>query len=91
MASGGAAYRPHQDWQNRTGRVASYSRDRSHAYVVWNGNRSCDRVSVDLIEPYSFAPDVADALVGPRPKPFYELLGAIHRQRRPTLGEKHEV
>jgi len=26
------------------------SRDRSHAYVVWNGTRSPDRVSVVLIE-----------------------------------------
>jgi hypothetical protein len=51
MASGGAQYRPRPDWQNRTGRIASYSRDRSHAYVVWNGNHSLDRVSVALIEP----------------------------------------
>jgi len=51
MASGGAAHRPRPDWQNRTGRIARYSRDRSHAYVVWNGTRSPDRVSVVLIEP----------------------------------------
>jgi hypothetical protein len=51
MASGGAAYRPRLDWQNRTGRIASYSRDRSHAYVVWNGTHSLDRVLVTLIEP----------------------------------------
>jgi hypothetical protein len=50
-ASGGAQYRPRLDWQNRTGRIASYSRDRSIAYVVWNGNRSFDPVSVALIEP----------------------------------------
>jgi hypothetical protein len=53
MAGGGAAYRPRPDWQNRTGRIASYSRDRSHAYVVWNGTHSPDRVSVALIEPVS--------------------------------------
>jgi hypothetical protein len=51
MASNGAQYRPRPDWQNRTGRIASYSRDRSHAYVVWNGNHSLDRVLVALIEP----------------------------------------
>jgi hypothetical protein len=39
------------DWQSRTGRVAKYSPDHSVAYVVWNGRRSFDRVSVDLIEP----------------------------------------
>ena len=55
MASGGAAYRgrTHVDWQSRTGRVAKYSRDRSLAYVVWDGNRTFDRVSVRLIEPAS--------------------------------------
>ena len=51
MASGGAQYRPHADWQSRTGRIASYSRDRSYAYVVWNGTHSPDRVAVVLIEP----------------------------------------
>ena len=65
-ASGGAAYRgrTHVDWQSRTGRIASYSRNRSHAYVMWNGRRSPDLVSVALIEPCSFAPDIADPLVG---------------------------
>jgi hypothetical protein len=29
-----------------------------HAYVIWKGNRSWDRVLVDLIEPCSFAPDI---------------------------------
>jgi hypothetical protein len=62
LAAGGAAYRRRRlDWQNRTGRIANYSRDRSHAYVIWNGTHSLDRVSVALIEPCSFAPDVADA------------------------------
>jgi hypothetical protein len=53
MATGGAQYRPRPDWKNRTGRIARYSRNRSIAYVVWNGNRSFDPVSVDLIEPVS--------------------------------------
>ena len=44
-------YRNPLDWQSRTGKVAKYSRNRSIAYVVWNGNRSFDRISVDLIEP----------------------------------------
>ena len=52
-----AALRPDaMDWQSRTGRIVKYSRDRSHAYVIWNGNHTSDRVSVDLIEPCSFAP-----------------------------------
>jgi hypothetical protein len=56
---------PSLDWQSRTGRVAKYSPDRAVAYVVWNGRRSFDRVSVDLIEPAtSLVPDIADALVG---------------------------
>ena len=64
MASGGAKYRRRADWKGRIGRIASYSRDRSHAYVIWNGRRSPDAVSVDLIEPCSLSPDAADALVG---------------------------
>ena len=66
MASGGARYSRRADWQGRTGRIASYSRDGSHANVIWNGRRSPDRILVDLIEPCSFAPDVADALVSDR-------------------------
>jgi hypothetical protein len=62
--SGGAAYRRSRpDWQSRTGRIEKYSRDRSYAYVIWNGRHSADRISVDLIERCSFAPDVADPLV----------------------------
>ena len=64
MSTGGAAYRRHADWQSRTGRIAKYSRDRLHAYVIWRGNHSWDPVLVDLIEPCSFAADIADALVG---------------------------
>jgi hypothetical protein len=61
MASGGAKHRQRLvDWHSRTGRIAKYSRDRSHAYIIWNGTHYCDRVSVDLIEPCSFPPDVAD-------------------------------
>jgi hypothetical protein len=63
MAPGGAIKRRRVDWQSRIGRIASYSRSRSHAYVIWKGTHYLDRVSVDLIEPCSFAPDVADALV----------------------------
>ena len=51
MATGGAQYRPRPDWKSRTGIIEKYSRDRSLAYVVWNGNHTFDRVSVDLIEP----------------------------------------
>jgi hypothetical protein len=50
-SEGAPYYKSRPDWQNRTGRIAKYSRDRSHAYVVWNGTRSLDRVSVVLIEP----------------------------------------
>ena len=58
MASGGARYRPKPDWLSRSGRIVKYNRDRSVAYVVWNGNRSFDRVSVDLIEPATQPPDL---------------------------------
>ena len=50
MAAGGSKNRPRLDWQSRTGTVAKYSRDRAFAYVVWNGNQSCDRVPIILIE-----------------------------------------
>jgi len=63
MASGGARYSRRADWQSRTGRIASYSRDRSHANVIWSGRRSPDPVSVDLIEPCSFGTDIADSPV----------------------------
>jgi len=53
MAHGRTQYRGALDWQGRIGRVEKYSRNRSIAYVVWSGNRSCDRVSVRLIEPAS--------------------------------------
>jgi hypothetical protein len=50
-ATNGAQYRHRRDWQNRTGRIANYSRDRSHAYVIWSGTHSPDRILVALIEP----------------------------------------
>jgi hypothetical protein len=50
-ASGGAVHRRRADWQSRIGRIVKYSRDRLHAYVIWNGNHTSDRVSIDLIEP----------------------------------------
>jgi len=60
--SGRYRYRTPLDWQSRTGRVAKYSRNRSIAYVVWDGNRSCDRVSVHLIEPATLENDSSAAL-----------------------------
>jgi hypothetical protein len=53
MANGGSRYRPRLDWQSRIGTIAKYSRDRAFAYIVWNGNQSCDRVPINLIEPAS--------------------------------------
>jgi hypothetical protein len=47
----GGVQRAQPDWRGRTGKVVNYSRDRSLAYVVWDGNRSVDRVPVSLIEP----------------------------------------
>jgi len=57
MASSRTHYRIPLDWQSRIGRIAKYSRNRSIAYVVWSGNRSCDRVSVRLIEPATLEND----------------------------------
>jgi hypothetical protein len=51
MACSRTHYRTAQDWQARIGRIEKYSRNRSIAYVVWSGNRSCDRVPIRLIEP----------------------------------------
>ena len=50
-STGGAVYRPKLDWSKRTGKVAKYSRDRSLAYVMWDGTRTFDRIPVHLIEP----------------------------------------
>jgi hypothetical protein len=51
MANGRTHYRNALDWQSRIGRIVKYSRNRSIAYVVWNGRSSSECVSVDLIEP----------------------------------------
>jgi hypothetical protein len=57
MSSGGARYRARRaDWKNRRGRIAKYNRNRSVAYVIWDGTRSFDLVSVDLIEPSGSQP-----------------------------------
>ena len=57
MSTGGARYRPRRaDWKNRTGIIAKYNRNRSVAYVIWEGTRSFDLVSVDLIEPSGSQP-----------------------------------
>jgi hypothetical protein len=61
MAAGGAKNRPRLDWQTRIGTVAKYSRDRAFAYVVWNGNHSCDRVPVHLIEPANLVAAVTES------------------------------
>jgi hypothetical protein len=50
-STGGAPHRAKLDWQNRTGKVVKYSRDRSIAYVIWDGRRTSDLVSVKIIEP----------------------------------------
>jgi hypothetical protein len=49
---GGSTHASSMCWAGRLGRVVKYNRDRSLAYVIWDGNRSFDRVSVELIEPY---------------------------------------
>jgi hypothetical protein len=50
-STGGAQYRAKPEWRGRTGKVVKYSRDRSVAYVIWDGNRTFDRVPVNLLEP----------------------------------------
>jgi hypothetical protein len=50
-STGGAQHRAKPEWRNRTGKVIKYSRDRLLAYVIWDGNRTFDRVPVNLIEP----------------------------------------
>ncbi len=50
MAGGGARYRLRKDWQSRTGTIVRYNRNRTMAYVIWDGTRSCDLVPVNLIE-----------------------------------------
>jgi hypothetical protein len=49
-STGGALYRAKMDWGKRTGKIVKYNRGRSLAYVVWDGNRTFDRVPVNLLE-----------------------------------------
>jgi len=42
-------------WAGRLGRLVKYNKNRSIAYVIWDGNRSFERVSVELIEPCGMA------------------------------------
>jgi hypothetical protein len=51
MARGGSKHRPSGRWKGRIGRITNYSKDGSLACVIWHGNRSPDRVPVNLIEP----------------------------------------
>ena len=46
-----ARYRVKLEWRDRTGKLVKYNRDRSLAYVIWDGTRTFDRVPVHLIEP----------------------------------------
>jgi len=46
----GSTHGPSVRWAGRLGRLVKYNRNRSLAYVIWDGNRSPDRVSVELIE-----------------------------------------
>ena len=48
---GSCLFRKQLAWQTRIGKIERYNRDRSLAYVVWNGTNYHDRVPVNLIEP----------------------------------------
>ncbi len=52
MARGGSKHRQSGRWEGRIGWITKYSKDGSLACVIWHGNRSPDRVPVNLIEPY---------------------------------------
>ncbi len=52
MSRGGSTHGSRLNWPDRVGRVVKYNRARSLAYVIWDGTRSFDRVSVELIEPH---------------------------------------
>ena len=47
----GSTHGPTVRWAERLGRLIKFNRNRSLAYVILAGNRSPDRVSVELIEP----------------------------------------
>jgi hypothetical protein len=56
----GSTHGPSVCWAGRLGRLVKYNRDRSLAYVIWEGTRTPDRVSVGLIEPCSGVADDRD-------------------------------
>ena len=45
-------------WAGRVGRLVKHNRNRSIAYVIWDGNRSPERISVELIEPCEVGPSL---------------------------------
>ena len=51
----GSTHGPSVRWAGRLGKLLKHNRDRSLAYVIWDGNRSPERVSVELIEPCAVA------------------------------------
>jgi len=51
----GSTHGPSVRWAGRLGKLVKHNRDRSLAYVIWDGNRSPERVSVELIEPCAVA------------------------------------
>ena len=50
-AAGGSRRGSSTRWAGRVGELIKYNKNRSIAYVIWEGNRSYERVSVELIEP----------------------------------------
>lgn len=50
MSRGGSTHGSRLNWQDRVGMIVKYNRNRSLAYVIWDGTRTFDRVSVELIE-----------------------------------------
>jgi len=50
-AAGGSRRGSRTRWAGRVGELIKYNKNRSIAYVIWEGNRSYERVSVELIEP----------------------------------------
>ena len=51
----GSTHGPSVRWAGRLGKLVKHNRDRSLAYVIWDGNRSPERISVELIEPCAVA------------------------------------
>ncbi len=54
-STGGSKRAANVCWAGRLGKLVKYSKNRSIAYVIWDGNRSFERVSVELIEPCGIA------------------------------------